>query len=426
MTQSVAPSASERPLRVREFYLARQPILNRDQSLAGYELLFRNTDLGAANITNDLSATAAVIAHTSQLGMEKVIGDSRGYLNVDAVVLMSDIFQFLPKEKVVLEIVETVKVTPAIQARVAELVSQGFRFALDDVVTDSEDVQALLPLVEVVKVDLRDMPLSALLKLTPRFRALNKKLLAEKVETREQFETCLDLGFDYFQGYYFAKPAILSGKKLSPSQLAIMQLMTQLTSDADNTEIESSIKQDVTLCFNLLRLVNTPAVGARRRIDSINQALMVLGRSQLRRWLQIMLYAEPCKKGKSMTPLLTLAATRGRLLELIAQRLERQNRGAGDTAFTVGIMSLMDTLFSIPMEELLEQIAVVDEVADALLHRRGRYGDMLRLVEHIERIEEAGTMLDTMLERLHLPSEELVQLQLDAFEWSDTVARNVH
>lgn len=411
------------PLKVREFFLARQPILDRTQALVAYELLFRNAEVGPARVTSDLSATASVIAHASQLGMEKVIGDSIGYLNVDAAVLMSDIFKFLPREKVVLEIVETMKVTPEILARIEHLVADGFRFALDDVITDSDDVQQLLPLVEVIKFDLRDMPLSALLKLTPRFKLSKKKLLAEKVETQEQFQTCLELGFDYFQGYYFAKPVILSGKKLSPSQLAVMQLMSLINSDADNSDIERAIKKDVSLCFNLLRLVNTPAVGSPRRIDSVTQALMVLGRNQLRRWLQIMLYAEPCKKGQAMTPLLRLATTRGKLLELIAQQVEPRNRGMADTAFTVGIMSLMDTLFSIPMEEILEQVSVVDAVSNALMHRKGVYGDMLSLVEQMERIEEAGPMLDDLVDHFHLSSDDLVNLQISAFEWSDSVAR---
>jgi EAL and modified HD-GYP domain-containing signal transduction protein len=423
---STSGSSGTRPLRVREFFLARQPILDRSQALVAYELLFRNAAVGPANITDDLSATASVIAHTSQLGMEKVIGDSLGYLNVDAAVLMSDIFQFLPREKVVLEIVETMKVTPEILDRLDTLVKAGFRFALDDVITDSDDVRKLLPLVEIVKFDLRDMPLSALLKLTPQFRKLGKKLLAEKVETQEQFQTCLELGFDYFQGYYFAKPVILSGKKLSPSQLAILQLMSLIKSNADTPEIEQSIKKDVTLCFNLLRLVNTPAVGAKRRIDSIGQALMVLGRDQLQRWLQIMLYAEPCKKGQNMTPLLALAATRGKLLELIAQQIEPHNRSMADTAFTVGIMSLMDTLFSIPMQEILDQVSVVEAVANALLYRQGQYGDMLRLAEHMEMIEDAGVMFDDLIDKLNLPSDELYRLQLEAFEWSHNVSRYTH
>ncbi len=414
---------TSRSLRVREFYLGRQPILDRNQALFGYELLFRNAPVGPANITSDLTATAAVIAHASQLGMEKVIGDALGFVNVDADVIMSDIFNFLPREKVVLEIVETMKVSPDVLARMSELVKHGFSFALDDVSGDSGHVQTLLPLVEYVKMDMRNTPLSTLMKLAPRFKQERKKLVAEKVETREEFKNCLDLGFDYFQGYYFAKPVIMSGKKLSPSQLAVMELMTLVTSDADNHEVEKAIKRDVSLALNLLRLVNTPAVGARQRIDSLSQAVTILGRRQLQRWLQIMLYAEPSKRGHSMTPLLMLATTRGRLLELLARKLRPSQTHVADIAFTVGIMSLMDTLFGMPMADILTQIPVSDEVADALMFRGGFFGDLLKLAECIERIEEMESHIVPTLRDLAMSTDELVELEMAAFEWSDNVVR---
>ncbi|ELX12529.1 putative diguanylate phosphodiesterase [Janthinobacterium sp. HH01] len=412
-----------RNLRVREFYLGRQPILDRNQTLFGYELLFRNAPVGPANITNELAATAAVIAHASQLGMEKTIGDALGFVNVDADVLMTDIFPFLPREKVVLEIAETLPLTPPLLARMTELAGHGFRFALDDVTGESANVAALLPLVDYVKMDLRNLPLAALMKLVPRFRQEQKKLVAEKVETREEFKNCLDLGFDFFQGYYFSKPVIMSGKKLSPSQLAVMELMTLVTSEADNQEIERAIKRDVSLALNLLRLVNTPAVGARQRIDSLSQAVTILGRRQLQRWLQIMLYAEPSKRGHSMTPLLMLATTRGRLLELLAGKLRPSQRHSADIAFTVGIMSLMDTLFGIPMSEILAQIPVNEEVSEALLYRGGFFGDLLKLAECIERIEEMDDYIVPTLRDLAMSTDELVELEMAAFEWSDNVVR---
>jgi EAL and modified HD-GYP domain-containing signal transduction protein len=410
-------------LRVREFYLGRQPILDRNQGLFGYELLFRNAPVGPAHFSSDLSATASVIAHASQLGMERVVGDALGFVNVDADVIMSDIFSFLPREKVVLEIIETMQVTPTVLARMTELVGHGFSFALDDVRGETADVASLLPLIEYVKMDVRNIALSTLAKLAPRFKQDNKKLVAEKVETRDEFKNCLDLGFDYFQGYYFAKPVIMSGKKLSPSQLAVMELMTLVTSEADNMEIERAIKRDVSLALNLLRLVNTPAVGARQRIDSLNQALTILGRRQLQRWLQIMLYAEPSKRGHSMTPLLMLATTRGRLLELLCVKLRPSQRGLADVAFTVGIMSLMDTLFGITMSEILSQIPVNEEVAEALLHRGGFFGDLLKLAECIERIEELEHHIVPTLRDLAMSTEELVELEMAAFEWSDNVVR---
>ncbi|AXA92466.1 EAL and HDOD domain-containing protein [Massilia sp. YMA4] len=415
---------SSRNLRVREFYLGRQPILDRQQGLVAYELLFRNAPIGPAQIdTSALSATAAVIAHASQLGVERVIGESLAFVNVDADAILSDIFGFLPREKTVLEIDETMQATPAVLARMSDLASHGFRFALVDVRGDSAQVQAMLPMIEFVKMSMRDTSPDMRARTAPRLKRDGKRLIAEKVETREEFQNCLDLGFDYFQGFYFARPAIMSGKKLTPSQLALLELMTLVTSDADNPDIERAIKRDVSLALNLIRLVNTPAVGARQRIDSLSQAVAILGRRQLQRWLQIMLYAEPGKRGNNLTPLLLLATTRGRLLELLAQKLRPAHRHVADIAFTVGIMSLMDTLFGMPMTEIMTQVAVSEEVSDALLYRAGFFGDLLKLAEALERIEDNEEAILPALADLAMSTQELVELEMAAFEWSDTVTR---
>jgi EAL and modified HD-GYP domain-containing signal transduction protein len=408
----------------KEFFLGRQPILNRDQNLVAYELLFRNAASGAANVVDDLSATAAVIAHVAELGMEHVIGDMLGFVNVDAAVLMSDVVRFLPPKKVILEILETVEATPQLLERVAELVEAGFRFALDDVIIESVDVQKLMPLMEIIKVDIKDMPPGKLTALSQVLRGSQKKMLAEKVESQAEFELCLTLGFDYFQGYYFAKPVVLSGKKIGPSELAILQLMGLINSDADSSVIERSIKQDAALSLNLLRLVNTPAAGAKTRIDSLGQALVVLGRRQLQRWLQILLYAKPGKAGQFTSPLLQMATTRGKLLELMAQKLRPRQRNIADIAFTVGIMSLMDALFGMPMNEILTKVVVVEEVSSALIARHGLYGEMLKLAEYIEHLEEADALLVPTLKKLQLSVEDLYELQLAAFEWTDKIAQS--
>jgi EAL and modified HD-GYP domain-containing signal transduction protein len=203
-----------------------------------------------------------------------------------------------------------------------------------------------------------------------------------------------------------------------------MQLMAQIASEADIASIERSIKRDASLGLTLLRLVNTPAAGVTQHIDSLGQALTLLGRRQLQRWLQILLYAEPGRAGHATSPLLMLATTRGKLLELMTEKLHPDNRGMVDTAFTVGIMSLMDTLFGLPMEKILEQISVADEVRDALLSRSGVYGDMLKLVECIEHIKESGPQIVVLLKMLHLSSDEFYELQLNAFEWSDSISRS--
>lgn len=423
MVAQVTDDPSSQIQRVKDFFLARQPILNRDQTLVAYELLFRSAEAGPAGVTDDLAATASVIAHASELGLENVIGASLGFVNIDATVLMSDFVQFLPREKVVLEILETVKVTDEVIVRMTELVAEGYVFALDDVIADSADLRRLLPLIEIIKIDITGMAQNELATLSRKFRNTNKKMLAEKVETLEEFNFCLSLGFDYFQGYHFARPIILTGKKLSPSQLAIVKLMNLVIADADTTVIEREIKHDASLGLNLLRLVNTPAFLTAQRVESLGQALALLGRRQLQRWLQILLYAEPGKAGSFMSPLLMLATTRGKLLELMAQKLKPGNHTIADIAFTVGIMSLMDALFGSPMEQILEQIVVAEEVREALLRRSGIYGEMLRLAEYIEHIEEAGSMLAPALRKLQLNNEELYAMQVAAFDWSESISR---
>ena len=421
MTDTASLDQASQPLQLRNFYLARQPLLDRNQALFGYELLFRKRADGGADIDSGLAASAGVLAHAAQLGLPRAVGDACAFLNVDTDVLMSDIFAFLPRERTVLELTGSVEATDAVLWRLAELAGHGFRFAAE-ASSHGNRLGRLLPLLDFVKVDLRATPVVTMLAIVPRLRGTGKRLIAEKVESQAEYRTCLDLGFDYFQGYYFAKPSVLAGRKLSPSQLALMELMNLVTSDADNIEIERAIKRDVSLAVNLLRIVNTPAAGLRQRIDSLSQALIVLGRRQLQRWLQIMLYAEPGNRGHTQTPLLMLASTRARLMELLAQRLRPGQRQVADVAFTVGIMSLMDALFSVPMADLVEQIPVSEEVAAALVKRSGFFGELLRLAESLERMEEGDEMLPVLGE-LADSGDELVELEMAAFEWSDKVVR---
>jgi EAL and modified HD-GYP domain-containing signal transduction protein len=412
-------------LQAKDFFLARQPILDRDQNLVGYELLFRSAASGPANVSDDVAATAAVIAHAAELGINNVIGNMPGYVNVDAAVLYSDFIKFLPSDRVVLEILETVKVTPELVARVAELSQAGFTFALDDVVADSPDIQQLLPLIRIIKIDVMAVDPSKLLVLSVHFKRAGKLLLAEKVETIEQYKECLAFGFDYFQGYYFAKPMIMRGKKLDSSKVVIMQILALLVNDSDNREIVAFIKKDVGLSLTLLRLVNTPVYGFMRQIDSLGQALFALGRRQLKRWLQILLYASTQKGVHALSPLVLLAATRGKMLELLAEKLMPGRRKAAETAFTVGIMSLVDALFGLTMDQVLKETKVSEEIRHALVEREGFYGDLLKLAECSERMDKSGAEMQAMLKHLKLTVDELYELQMSAFEWTNAISTNM-
>jgi EAL and modified HD-GYP domain-containing signal transduction protein len=400
-----------------EFFLARQPILGRDQHMVAYELLFRAAgEHDDARLTDGAAATAAVISHASQLGLEQVVGNKLAFVNVDEVVLMDDYVRFLPPHKVILEILETVKPTEPLLARVAELKELGFKFALDDVIDHSEEVDKLLGLVDVVKIDLQGVAPEALGHLCASLRKSGKKLLAEKVETQQEFRLCLELGFDYFQGYYFARPVILSGRKITPSELVILHLLELINSDADDASIETAVKRDPLISLNLLRLVNSRAAGPGRRIESVAEALTQLGRNQLRRWLQILMFAAPGSQVELASPLLQLATTRGKLLELMSLQVRPDDVIGAERAFTVGIMSLADALFSMPMADILDNVELAADVRAALLDRTGDLGAMLDVVERLEKAD-TGRCFTEALRRLGLSSKQVREIELAAFDW---------
>jgi len=422
---AVATAATSTPS--DEFYLARQPILGRDQKLVAFELLFRAApEHEDAQLTDYAAATAAVISHASQLGMYQVVGEQVAFVNVDDVVLMSDFVRFLPPDKVILEILETVLPTPQLLGRIRELKELGFKFALDDVIGHSEQVSKLRNLVDVIKVDLQGVGRDGLAELVHALRGPHQKLLAEKVETVEEFQLCLELGFEYFQGYYFARPAILSGKKITPSELVLLRLLDLIHSEADNEVIEAAVKRDALLSLNLLRLVNGYLTGTGvPRIESISQALAQLGRSQLQRWVQILLYSGPEGNVELNSPLLQLATTRGRLLELMTLTLRPGDVAGANTAFTVGILSLMDALFDVPMRTILDKVEISREVRTALLERGGDYGAMLSVAEGLERAEP-GRDMAAALARLGLSVKQVREIELAAFGWVRELGAEIH
>jgi EAL and modified HD-GYP domain-containing signal transduction protein len=368
-----------------EIFIGRQPILDRNQELFAYELLFRSgRQKNSAEVQDDLLASASVISHAFvDLGVEQALGPYKGFINCDASLLLSDILEALPADKIVLEVLETVDITAAIVDRCRDLKALGYVLALDDFVNYEEKFRPLLDLVDIVKVDL--LPLDAA-ELATTTRALKKwplKLLAEKVDSRQLADTCRALGYTYFQGYYFARPTIIAGKKLGHSQLSLLRLIGLVLSDAEATQLETVLKPEPGLTLNLLRLTNSAATGVRTKVNSIRHAISVLGRRQLQRWLQLLLYTNP-SGNQVVSPLLQLAASRGRLMELLAAKLRPGRGDFEDLAFMTGIMSLMPALMSISLEEILRGIEVPASVREALDAHRGELGIMLRLTEALE------------------------------------------
>jgi c-di-GMP-related signal transduction protein len=406
----------------QQVFLGRQPILDRGQQLLAYELLFRNGSISTGNraeILDPTHATATVITNAfTEFSVSDVLGPYRGFINVDYELLFSDLIEVLPQQVVVLEILEHVEPTPEVLARCQQLRDKGFTLAVDDVIQAGADYCPLLALAEIIKVDILQLDADQLRALVARLKPLGKTLLAEKVETAEQQALCQSLGFDLFQGYFFAKPTIIAGRRLNPSQLALLRLLGLLMEDAETSEVENAFKVEAGLTVNMLRLTNSVSAGMASKITSLRHAITVLGRRQLLRWVQLLIYTTPKGGRQAANPLLQLAATRGRLMELLADRLQSRNREFADHAFMVGIVSLMPTLLGVAMTEILAQLPVVPRVKQALTSYGGQIGDLLRLVEATEQTDPLAT--ETAL--LPLPginAEWLSACVAEALTWTN-------
>ncbi|HEY7758904.1 MAG TPA: EAL domain-containing protein [Burkholderiales bacterium] len=406
----------------QELFLGRQPILDRSQNLAAFELLFRAGHFNGAQIEDDVFASATVINHAfSEMGMEAVLGKHPGFINLSAPLIMSDMIELLPRNKVVLEILETVRVTDALAQRCRALKQIGFTLALDDYTGREEVFKPLLDVVDIVKVDVQHMDEHALERTTASLKKLPVRLLAEKLDTRAQVERCLELGYDLFQGYYFARPSIITGKRLTRSETALMRLLGLLLSGADTPKIEKVFEHDPDLASNLMRLLNSAAIAGQIRIQSLRQAIAVLGRERLLRALHVLLFTlSSAPAAEFPSPLLLLAATRGRMMELIARALRPQDSAFHDRAFVAGILSLVNALLGMPMSEILGSMPVHAEVRAALVERSGNLGAMLSLVEALEEAELIG--IERALDRVPgLEHGQVMGLQIEAMRWANSI-----
>ncbi|MFN0243835.1 MAG: EAL and HDOD domain-containing protein [Planctomycetota bacterium] len=411
----------------RNLHLARQPIVDRAGALVGFELLFRAAANNGGARMDGRTATAEVIIDAFlELGIEKALRGRLGFVNVDEHLLFDDAVLLLPKQNLVLELLETIRIDAHVIARARELARIGYSLALDDVVA-CEPVEPLLPFVDVVKLDvlaIRPGEVGTVLRSLRRASARPLKLLAEKVETPEQMHACMDLGFDLFQGYHFARPEILQGRRLQHSQAVLLRLLSLVHKGAGAVELEAEIRHHPQIAYDLIRLVNSASFGLAESVCSLRRAVVVLGSRQLGRWIQLLIYgaggdaAEGARRNRE--PLMQLAATRARFVELLVELEAPGDLRARDLGFLTGVLSLLDVLFSATMHEICDALKLPGEVENALLRREGLLGRLLELVERIEAHDHAS--VERMLERSPaLCAQQLAAAELAALAWANEV-----
>ncbi len=406
-----------------KFFIGRQPILDVKQEIFGYELLFRAAGHhSTAQFESQAQASASVIASAlSDFGLQDVLGEKFGFLNITAGMLHSEMLELLPIQQSVLEVLETIELDDNVRLRCSELKSMGFKIALDDHIYNPQH-SAFYKLVDIVKVDIMATDPDELPRIAADLRQYPVQLLAERVETIEDFEKCLRYGFELFQGYFFERPVIIGQKRIDPSGIAMMKLLQQLNESWDINEVEETFRENPSLTFNLLKLVNSVMIGLREKIKNLRHAIMILGINHLRRWVQLALFAGKDDRGLN-SPLLEMAAVRGRLMELLMIQRTGLPRTSDtvETAFLTGILSLLDVLYETPMSHVVESLNLSDEVADALLQREGQLGMLLLLTEKLEKTDFAT--VEKLLQALSINLDQLLEAQLDAFNWRNSIVQ---
>jgi c-di-GMP-related signal transduction protein len=401
-------------------YVGRQPILDVDGAIVAYELLFRDGPENRARVQDDVQATAHVVARTvGEIGVTAVLGENPGYVNMSRELMFDDIVHVMHPQRFVLELLEHIEFDEALLRRCAQLREAGFRLALDDVTRLDDTLMRVLPSVDIVKVDLLAAERSQLPQLTSAVRQQGKRLVAEKVETVEDFEAAKQLGFDYFQGYFFARPQVLSARRASPARGSLMRLLSVLTSDPDMRELEGELKRNPDIVVQLMRLANSSAFSRGKRVSSLREAIAATGTRQLTRWTQLLLYAEGRSLPWRSDPLLQLVGTRARFMELAAQTLHPADEAFSEEAFMTGIFSLVHVVLDMQPVEILDKLHLSADIRAAILDGAGELGALLgiaRAAEHgdaqaIDASRHGQTALDVLTPAV------LATLQVEAAEW---------
>lgn len=365
--------------------MARQPIYTKSQDVAAFELLFRDKDGQFIQGLKDKDATLGVLLGTYS-SISTRDGGERNlpcFLKVTDSFLLDNEMPELPRQSFVIEILgHSTTFSPALLERVKELAAQGYRLALADYDPNDERFAPLLNVVHVLKLDIQKLGMQNLAAVVQKLRPYQLELLADKVETQDEFRQCLEMGFALYMGYFLSKPQPVKGKKISGNKVLLIQLLTELQRpNATAQSVEEIALNDPALTYRILRVVNSAAFNLRREISSLSHAIALLGMEQIKRWVMLFMANSDGNKPDDLTRNML---QRGRMCELIAEMAGREEPL---NHFIVGLLSQLDAMLDIEMADLMEQVPLQHEIKDALISREGSFGEVLREVEFYERGE---------------------------------------
>jgi len=396
-------------------FIARQPIYNRTQAVMGYELLYRNDHINRANITDaDQASCETILNSFMHIGIDNIVGSTLAFINLPREFIVNNTLTPMFKEQAVLEILEDVEPDDDVIAGIKRLKSEGYKIALDDFVYRDEFIP-LIELSDFIKIDVKALNPDQIDNHLALLKPYGAQLLAEKVETHEMYKFCFDRDFTYFQGYFFCRPEMLKKKSLPSNKLVILNLISKLQDpEITSDELEGLLVQDITLSYKLLRYINSAAFSLRSEVDSIKDAIILLGMKNLKNWVSLIMMSKIVDR--KPPELIVTGMIRGKMCELIAQKLHPE---IAHQMFVIGLFSVLDALMDQPLIELLDTVILSTPIKLALLDQSGPQGEIYKYVLQYEKcnwdeINNSGAN-----------AAEYIQSYLAAVHWADESMRSL-
>ncbi|MBU1990116.1 EAL domain-containing protein [bacterium] len=370
-------------------YLARQPIVNGEGYTFAYELLYRDIHQ-QPEIDNDRYASASVISNVlNKFGTRALLSKHKAFIKVDNKFLMSDVIFSIPGEFFIFTLLESVEITERVIERMEKLRDKGYELAINDVYLDMEKIEKYTPVIQYLsyfKINVsNNIGNQDIRKIISNLRAQNIGVVATKIEDKKHYELAKQMGCTLYQGYFFAEPNIIENKKFDATQLSVIKLYNMLMQDTNIDEITSEFEHNYAISIQLLQFINSASFHFKTKISSIHHVLVLVGRKPLAQWLMLMIYSKSVSKTGELSPLMLMVKNRTELMEnlLKAVRPDVKSNALGE-AYFVGVLSLIDTVFGMKLEEILDHINISQEIQYALLNDEGILGELYALVRDIE------------------------------------------
>ena len=413
-SSALTPGEAKSALKPGTCFVARQPILSADEKVFGYELLFRD---GVENFfgSPDADSASRSALNTSMLiGLDVLCDGRRAFVNCTRDVLLNEYVTLLPSGQTVVEVLETVPADELVIKACRNLKASGYAIALDDF-TVNDPRETLVDLADIIKVDLRATSAADAAAMVKRYGPWRCRMLAEKVETREEFSSAKRDGFLYFQGYFFRRPEVLTAHEIPANQINYLRMLRAVSrAELDVSEIEHLVKGEASLCYRLLCYLNSAVFGFAAEIHTVRHALAILGEREVRRWIRLVA-ALAAGQGKS-SDLVLAALVRARFCELLSPKIQR---GDADL-FLMGMLSLMDAILEIPMRQVVDNVPIDQASKDVLLGA----SSPLKSFYELMLAEESGNwnVASALTAQLHLSEGEVGDAYWDAMQWARQVS----